>query len=336
MAPIGNQLQTKSEQLVINALRSQLHPGELLLENFRLTDSHSGDVEIDVLVLIPNLGLAVIEVKGGSIEYRDGQWTSRTGTGSRRISPVEQARRGKHAVRNYLSRQGVTSEHLAHVDWFIAMPHTIVSGDMGPEAVADVLIGTREIPNAMQKVRERLAATAADDNILDESQVELAIALLQNQSFEASTMTLDHAASLARYGLLILAVSTFGFFVAELVWTSLVAGIWTTIVLGAFSWWAGVRFHKRHGHVPRHIVWVNIAAVLLSLGLGDGLAHIPFFKEVRGCDINYAGCVPKQPNVDCAVVRDEVEVLGEDVYGIDPDGDNVACEWHEYLDMRRF
>ncbi len=335
MAPSNTQLQTKSEQLVINALRAQLLPGELLLENFRLTDSHSGDVEIDVLVLIPNLGLAVIEVKGGLIEYREGQWTSRTGTGVRRINPVEQARRGKHAVRNYLSRQGVTSDHLAHAEWFIAMPHTIVSGDMGPEAVADVLIGTKEISQAMELVRKRLANNAANDRILDESQVELALALLQNQSFEAAPLTLDHAASLGRYGLLILGVATVGFFTAELFWTSLVAGIWTTILIGAFSWWAGVRFHKRNGHVPRHIVWVNIAAVLLSLGLGDGLAHLAYFKELRGCNINYAGCVPDQPVVDCAVVRDEVEVLIKDVYGIDPDGDHVACEWHEFLDLQK-
>jgi hypothetical protein len=84
--------------------------------------------------------------------------------------------------------------------------------------------------------------------------------------------------------------------------------------------------------MPRHIAWVTIAAVLLGLGIGDSAAHIPWIKELRGCDTNYASCVPKQERVNCIVVGDEVVVLGKDVYGIDPNGDGIACQWQEFLD----
>lgn len=327
----GDRAHTKSERLVIEAIRQQLRPGEMLIENLRLTDSQAGDVEIDVAVLVPDVGIAVIEVKGGQIEFRDGQWISRTGTGVRRIKPVEQARRGKHALRNYLLRQGVTGSYLAHTEWLIAMPHTVVDGDMGPEAVSEALIGSEEVPRAMEIVRARLAANSPGQMVLNASQIEAALTLLQTQTFEPQRMTPDEVRLLTKYGLFVLAYSTTAFFIAELVWVSLVAGIWATIVIGAISWWAGVRFHRQTLLVPRHIVWVNIAAVLLGLALGDELAHVAAIKELRGCNSNYASCVPQDPAVTCAEIGDEVQVLGKDEYSLDPNANGLACEWEEFI-----
>jgi hypothetical protein len=46
-----------------------------------------------------------------------------------------------------------------------------------------------------------------------------------------------------------------------------------------------------------------------------------------GCDPNYTGCVPDVGyDVDCAEVDGPVEVIGDDVDGLDGDGDGVACE----------
>lgn len=45
------------------------------------------------------------------------------------------------------------------------------------------------------------------------------------------------------------------------------------------------------------------------------------------CDPNYTGCVPvSSGDVDCYEVGEEVEVVGEDVYGLDLEGDGNACE----------
>ncbi|RFA06981.1 hypothetical protein B7R21_17695 [Subtercola boreus] len=54
-----------------------------------------------------------------------------------------------------------------------------------------------------------------------------------------------------------------------------------------------------------------------------------------GCDPNYEGaCVPIDSDVDCAggsgngpsYVRGPVTVVGDDIYGLDRDGDGVGCE----------
>ncbi len=52
------------------------------------------------------------------------------------------------------------------------------------------------------------------------------------------------------------------------------------------------------------------------------------------CDPNYDPCVPVASDVDCAsgsgngpaYVEGPVRVIGIDIYGLDRDGDGVACE----------
>jgi hypothetical protein len=62
---------------------------------------------------------------------------------------------------------------------------------------------------------------------------------------------------------------------------------------------------------------------------------IPNAASAQNCDPNYSGaCVPVSSDVDCAsgsgngpdYVQGPVYVVGRDVYGLDRDGDGVACE----------
>ena len=49
----------------------------------------------------------------------------------------------------------------------------------------------------------------------------------------------------------------------------------------------------------------------------------------EGCSDDYAGvCVPTDgSSLDCSTLSDTgFEVVGDDVYGLDPDGDGTACE----------
>jgi hypothetical protein len=61
----------------------------------------------------------------------------------------------------------------------------------------------------------------------------------------------------------------------------------------------------------------------------------PQLALAQSCDANYGGvCVPVASDVDCAsgsgngpaYVQGPVYVIGEDIYGLDRDGDGVACE----------
>jgi resuscitation-promoting factor RpfB len=69
------------------------------------------------------------------------------------------------------------------------------------------------------------------------------------------------------------------------------------------------------------------AAITLALGAPAALA--------QDCDANYGGVyVPVASDVDCAggsgngpaYVAGPVYIIGSDIYGLDRDGDGVACE----------
>jgi hypothetical protein len=57
-------------------------------------------------------------------------------------------------------------------------------------------------------------------------------------------------------------------------------------------------------------------------------------KTASRCDPNYTGCVPISSDVDCAggtgngpaYVQGPVRVIGDDIYGLDNDGDGTACD----------
>ena len=151
--PESPHLATGSERKVWAALRSQLLPGEVLLSSVRFSDARGGDVETDFIIFIPDLGAAVIEVKGGTVSCENGQWFTRSGSSQRRINPVEQARKSKHALRRYLDRQPEWSHPLLRTEWFLAFPLTDVTCDLGPEARRELVFDRGDIESMMERIR---------------------------------------------------------------------------------------------------------------------------------------------------------------------------------------
>lgn len=155
---------TKVEKQLRDLLSEQLQPGEVLLTSIRITDPRDGDVEADVIVLFPDAGAAVVEVKGGLVEYSNGEWTTTASTRySRRIHPTEQARKAKHALRRYLDRQPEWNRPLLRCEWFVAMPATEVVGDMGPEGHRDRLIGSNDLARLRECLRAPLLSSLNTD-----------------------------------------------------------------------------------------------------------------------------------------------------------------------------
>jgi hypothetical protein len=64
-------------------------------------------------------------------------------------------------------------------------------------------------------------------------------------------------------------------------------------------------------------------------------APVPAPQQIsNGCDPNYGGCVPIDSDVDCAggsgngpsYISGPVRVIGNDIYGLDRDGNGVGCD----------
>jgi hypothetical protein len=74
----------------------------------------------------------------------------------------------------------------------------------------------------------------------------------------------------------------------------------------------------------------NVSSTLTE----EGTDAAPGRGSSPGCDPNYSGCVPIASDVDCAggggngpaYVQGPIRVIGSDIYGLDGDGDGIACE----------
>lgn len=144
-----------AEAEILRVLEAQAEPGDVILQGVRFTDPKNGDVEADFLLLMPGLGVAVLEIKGGLVTYSEGEWklTGLTDPNyERRIHPVDQARKAKHALRRYLDRQPEWTLGLIRSAWFVALPETPVARDFGPEGLQDQLIGSGDIARLRHRV----------------------------------------------------------------------------------------------------------------------------------------------------------------------------------------
>jgi hypothetical protein len=104
LVPEHPRFATESERVVWQRLRDTLPPGAVLLANLRVTDE-TKDHECDLVVLMPDVGILVVEVKGGSV-WRDAEgWHQTQQSGRvRYVDPVEQAIKNKYAVRGYVEQ----------------------------------------------------------------------------------------------------------------------------------------------------------------------------------------------------------------------------------------
>lgn len=348
--------QTTSERLVWNQLAETLEPGEILFHGLRFTDSKEGDVEIDLLLLSPTRGAAIIEVKGGLVEFQDGEWTITTnGNGRRRIRPIDQARRAKHALRRYLDRSPEWNHGLLRAQWFLAMPMTDVVGDMGPEAPRNRLVGRGDLPQLRAIVNEGLRTAARDSPVPPEEWVDQAAELIlgapgashSTERFEEAHAT-NGFGGIAAVALVALAAGLIaGSFLAILF-----GGVWGVVALGigiAVMLLLGYRFTRRRTRIPISVVFgLATAAVVIGAVAGGALrvaestsepsmALSPLaWESVRsaGIDVNelecasaYSPCVLEMPwDRNCDDIGFRITVMGsEDPYGLDRDGDREGC-----------
>lgn len=167
-----------SERIVWEALRARLRDCDVLLHGVRFTDPTHGEVEIDLLLLMPDCGAIVIEVKGGHVAFANGAWTQTDATGSREIDPVEQARDGVYALKRYLEGQPTWSRGALRATWLVAFPYMHVTAAMGPEARRDLIIGSAELEDAAGIAYDRLWSPELQVRLPAEGWVDSALDLL--------------------------------------------------------------------------------------------------------------------------------------------------------------
>lgn len=101
LIPHDPRFTTDSEKKVWEQLRDSLGPRDTIIANYRLTDIHK-DHEADLVVVMPEVGVMVVEVKGSGVALQDGRWTMWRDNESVPIDPVAQARDARYALRRFI------------------------------------------------------------------------------------------------------------------------------------------------------------------------------------------------------------------------------------------
>ena len=171
---------SEAERVVWRALSEQLPDGTKLLAGQRIT-AGCNEIEIDLLVLWPGVGAAVIEVKGGVVDVRGGRW-HQTGGGWSGVldpSPVEQAQRAKHEFLRWINdRSSRPLGRVAHLVW---LPFTTLPGSWDvADAPRSMTLDSTDLPRAPDRVAQAIRAHSADRFApLTSTQAEHTVKLLQ-------------------------------------------------------------------------------------------------------------------------------------------------------------
>jgi len=168
--PVEPAFESYAERLFAESLRDQLPDDAVLVCGQRFSDRKE-DREADVIVAWPGFGIAVIEVKGGSVSFRDGKWRQHGGGIDKRIRPVDQAKVCKYLLREYLRKDARWSAGDPRMAHLVALPTTTLPADFtAPDAPRWMVLDREDLPraagviaSALRQLEQDVAAPTADD-----------------------------------------------------------------------------------------------------------------------------------------------------------------------------
>jgi hypothetical protein len=149
---------TGAEQLVWETLAAQLPDEAYLIHGQRIQVQR--ETEIDLLVLWPDVGCAVVEVKGGQVWLKEGQWWQSGADGEHPLkSPVEQAQAAKHELIRYFRDRLSAAGGVGRIDHFVVLPYTTLpTGFETPDAPLGRIIDRGGLSDLVGLLSARLRA----------------------------------------------------------------------------------------------------------------------------------------------------------------------------------
>jgi len=167
---------SEAEQVVWDRLTSQVPPGTVLIPNLRLTSTQK-DHELDVVALMPDVGVVVVEVKGGSVSVDgQGQWWSGGRNRTSRIRPVEQARDGKYALRDFIEADPRWKNQRSRVRFghALVVPFTHLSPDFAtPDCPRWMVSGRDDLDDLAGRIHDVVALQQNDQRVPTHEDVHL-------------------------------------------------------------------------------------------------------------------------------------------------------------------
>ncbi len=158
-------LEHTSEEPVYVALRDQLGPDYVVLHSYPWLrpwrDEALAEGEADFVVIHPERGVLVLEVKGGDVRHDGVRWFRDSATGPREFKdPFRQAQRNMHALLDVVrERSGgkIRRDDLAH-GYAVVFPHLDYAGAPPPHADKAIIISRCHLAEMAHAIETAYAA----------------------------------------------------------------------------------------------------------------------------------------------------------------------------------
>lgn len=190
----GHQFANDAERLVWDRLSRQVHPDTVLVPNLRLTSTQK-DHELDILVLMPEVGVVVVEVKGGSVSVDgQGRWWSGGRNRTSRIRPVEQARDGKYALRAFIEADPRWKNCRSRVRFghAIVLPYTDLASDFAtPDCPRWMVSGREDLDDLAGRVHDVAALQQNEQRVPTQDDILLIREILTGRSLPVPDITAE-------------------------------------------------------------------------------------------------------------------------------------------------
>lgn len=182
--PEQPQFTTSTERDVWERLRRTLDPDDVLISNVRVT-TRTKDHELDLLVVMPGAGAVVLEVKGSSVWHDGVEWKQVRQGRDQTIRPVDQARDGRYAVREYVERDPRWREGQGtRIRWghAVVLPHTTLPDDFAaPDAPRWSIVDRTQLDDLVPLLRDLLHRQETANRPPDTTDADLIVEILRGR-----------------------------------------------------------------------------------------------------------------------------------------------------------
>src|SRR5688572_13191238 len=149
-----------AENRLASALERALKPPWAIYRNVAWLEKRPGDEpadgEADLVVAHPDLGVMVIEVKGGRVGRIGGQWESvdRNGEAHKIKNPFAQVTRQMHGLRRKCEELSSWPAQRVRFARAVCLPDSAYDRAMTPDGPREIVIDHEDMARAGDRVRE--------------------------------------------------------------------------------------------------------------------------------------------------------------------------------------
>ncbi|MDV2977998.1 UNVERIFIED_CONTAM: NERD domain-containing protein [Actinomycetes bacterium ARC8] len=158
---------TAAEKKVWEILRRDLPDDALLFHSVQLRHQRA-EHEIDLLVLLPGVGVAVIEVKGGLVSVENGTWYQSGAKDKHPLkeSPMAQVQSASHALRELLGKH-MGSRFTSRIADLVCFPYTDWPADYSSVGLPrDLVIDRGQVEHLVEHLHQAIEERGAGSSTL--------------------------------------------------------------------------------------------------------------------------------------------------------------------------